>query len=64
LILAFDRVSLAGPEALPRFAALAGAIEAQAGARLPGMRRLEARRKAQRDGVVVAEALLAEIEAA
>jgi (2R)-3-sulfolactate dehydrogenase (NADP+) len=64
LILAFDPVSLAGPEALPRFAALAGAIEAQAGARLPGMRRLEARRKAQRDGVVVAEALLAEIEAA
>ncbi len=62
LIVAFDPAALAGPNALTRFAALASAIEAQAGARLPGMRRLDARRKAARDGVVLSDALLAEIE--
>ncbi len=63
LIVAVDPAALGGPEALARFAALTSAIEAQPGARLPGARRLEARRRAQRDGIVVADALLAEIEA-
>ena len=64
LIIAFDPATLGGPDALMRFAALALAIEGQPGARLPGGRRLEARRKAGRDGLVVADALLAEIERA
>ena len=62
LIVVIDPAALAGPNALTRFATLASSIEAQAGARLPGARRLEARRKAARDGVVLSDALLAEIE--
>jgi (2R)-3-sulfolactate dehydrogenase (NADP+) len=63
LIVAFDPAALAGPDALTRFAVLASAIEAQAGARLPGLRRIETRHKARRNGVAVSDALLAEIEA-
>jgi (2R)-3-sulfolactate dehydrogenase (NADP+) len=63
LILAFDPAALGGADATGRFAALAAAIEAQAGARLPGARRLEARRRAQTDGITLSDALFAEIEA-
>jgi (2R)-3-sulfolactate dehydrogenase (NADP+) len=63
LIIAFDPAAFAGPDALARVAALAAVIEAQPGARLPGARRLEARQKAQAEGIVVADALLAEIAA-
>jgi (2R)-3-sulfolactate dehydrogenase (NADP+) len=62
LILAFDPAAFAGPHVLARFAALAEAIEAQPGARLPGARRLAARAKARREGIVVSDALLKEIE--
>jgi len=61
LILAFDPAALGGGVA--HFAALAEAIEAQQGARLPGARRLDARRKARSEGVTVADGLLKEIEA-
>ena len=61
LLIAFDPVAFGG--SLDHFAALAASIEAQPGARLPGARRLAAREKAKREGVTVADALLAEIEA-
>jgi (2R)-3-sulfolactate dehydrogenase (NADP+) len=63
LILALDPVTLGGPSTLQRFAALAGSITAQDGARLPGARRLALRRKAATEGLIVADGLLAEIEA-
>jgi (2R)-3-sulfolactate dehydrogenase (NADP+) len=47
-----------------RMAAMAAAIEAQAGARLSGMRRLALREKAARDGVVIPELLQKQIAAA
>ena len=59
LILAFDPGAFGGGPA--RFAALARAIADQPGARLPGARRLALRRKAQAEGLSVADALLAEI---
>ena len=62
LIIALDPGSLGGEGAAGRFVALAEAIEEQAGARLPGARRLENRARAEREGLVVAEGLLAEIE--
>jgi (2R)-3-sulfolactate dehydrogenase (NADP+) len=62
LIIAFDPLALGGADAVTRFAALAAAIEDQPGARLPGSRRLEARRKARRHGLLLSDALLAEIE--
>jgi (2R)-3-sulfolactate dehydrogenase (NADP+) len=61
LLIAFDPAAFGG--APDHFAALAASIEAQPGARLPGVRRLAAREKAKRDGVTVTDALLAEIEA-
>lgn len=62
LIIVLDPATLGGEGAPARFAALAAAIEAQAGARLPGARRLENRARAAREGLAVAGALLAEIE--
>jgi (2R)-3-sulfolactate dehydrogenase (NADP+) len=62
LIIAFDPGAFAGG-APSRFAALAAMIETQAGARLPGIRRLAARSKAMADGLVVNDALIAEINA-
>jgi (2R)-3-sulfolactate dehydrogenase (NADP+) len=62
LILAFDPRIIGGPDALARFAVLAASIEGQEGARLPGARRFALRRKAERDGIVVGDALLADIE--
>jgi (2R)-3-sulfolactate dehydrogenase (NADP+) len=61
LLIAFDPAAFGGT--LEHFAALATSIEVQPGARLPGARRLAAREKANREGVTVSDALLAEIEA-
>ena len=64
LIIAFDPAALGGEHTLTRFAELAAMVEAEPGARLPGSRRLAARRKAASEGLTVSDALLAEIEAA
>jgi (2R)-3-sulfolactate dehydrogenase (NADP+) len=63
LILAFDPVAIGGEASLSRFGLLAGMIEEQAGARLPGERRRQNREAAERDGLSIDAALLAEIEA-
>jgi (2R)-3-sulfolactate dehydrogenase (NADP+) len=63
LILALDPASFGSGDALARFGALAAAVEAQAGARLPGRRRLALREKAAAEGLPVADALLRQIEA-
>jgi (2R)-3-sulfolactate dehydrogenase (NADP+) len=63
LIVAFDPAAFGG-HALPRFAALAQSIESQAGARLPGTRRLKAREKAKAEGLTISDALMKEIESA
>jgi (2R)-3-sulfolactate dehydrogenase (NADP+) len=63
LLIVFDPIAFGGEGTLDRFAALAAAIEAQPGARLPGTRRRELRAKAERDGLSVSEPLLAEIKA-
>jgi (2R)-3-sulfolactate dehydrogenase (NADP+) len=62
LILAFDPAAFGGSNALTRFASLAASIQEQAGARLPGSRRLAAREKARRDGLAVGDAFLREIK--
>jgi (2R)-3-sulfolactate dehydrogenase (NADP+) len=62
LLLALDPEAFGGANALARFGALAKAIEDQPGARLPGRRRLELRKKAMAEGLPVADALLREIE--
>ena len=61
LVIAIDPVAVGGPGAAERFAALATAIEEQEGARLPGARRLAARRRASERGVEVPDAVLAEL---
>ena len=48
---------------LARVGALAAAIEAQPGTRLPGARRRTLRAKAEAEGLTVADALLKEIRA-
>jgi (2R)-3-sulfolactate dehydrogenase (NADP+) len=63
LIIALDPGALGGG-AVARFGALADSIEAQPGARLPGMRRLKARDKAKAEGITISDTLMAEIEAA
>lgn len=64
LIVAFDPAAFGGgADASSRFAVLAAMIEGQAGARLPGIRRLAARRTAAAEGLAIGDALLAEIEA-
>ena len=60
LIIAFDPAAFGGSAA--HFARLIASIEVQPGTRLPGSRRLAARRKAARDGLVLSDTLLAEIE--
>ncbi len=62
LMVAFDPAAFGG-DAVTRFGALADAIEAQPGARLPGSRRLAARVKAKTEGLSLSDALLKEIEA-
>jgi (2R)-3-sulfolactate dehydrogenase (NADP+) len=63
LIIAFDPAAF-GDGAPARFGLLAASIEAEPGARLPGMRRLKAREKAKLEGLAVSEKLMEEIEAA
>jgi (2R)-3-sulfolactate dehydrogenase (NADP+) len=62
LVLVFDPGAFAGPEVVTRFGMLAAAIEQQPGARLPGVRRFALRRKAESEGLRVADEVLAEIE--
>jgi len=63
LILALDPVAIGGKGALAHCARLAAAIEAQPGARLPGARRLGLREKATREGIAIADPVIADIEA-
>ena len=62
LIVAFDPNAF-GSDAVTRFGVLAQSIETQQGARLPGVRRLKLREKAQAAGLTISDALLKEIEA-
>jgi (2R)-3-sulfolactate dehydrogenase (NADP+) len=61
LIIVVDPAGFGGTGGAGRFAALARSVEQQPGARLPGTRRLAARREAAADGIVLGETLLAEI---
>lgn len=61
LIVAFDPAAFDGSG--EHVARLIGSIEEQAGARLPGSRRLAARRKAASEGLQLSDALLRDIEA-
>src|ERR1700722_18620737 len=61
LIIAFDPAAFGG--STEHFATLIASIEAQLGTRLPGSRRLAARRKAADDGLELSDTLLAQIEA-
>ena len=63
LLVAFDPKAFGGEAAMEHFGKLAGAIEGQPGARLPGTRRVASRQKAATDGLHIADALLAEIAA-
>lgn len=62
LIVAFDAAAF-GSDAVTRFGVLAQSIEAQQGARLPGVRRLKLREKAKAEGLSISDALVNEIEA-
>ncbi|WP_127079563.1 Ldh family oxidoreductase [Rhodomicrobium lacus] len=62
LLIAIDPLVFSD-NALERFAVLARMIEAQEGARLPGARRYQIRAASRRDGLDVAEPLVAEIAA-
>jgi (2R)-3-sulfolactate dehydrogenase (NADP+) len=61
VILALDPMAFAGPSFLPRMGALAEAMLAEDGVRLPGDRRLAARAKAAEQGLAVPAALQADI---
>ena len=61
LIIAIDPASWGG--GLQRFVELARAIESEAGARLPGARRLASRRRAQAHGLLVSDMRVTEITA-
>jgi (2R)-3-sulfolactate dehydrogenase (NADP+) len=61
LIVVFDPLALGGRGALAHFARLADAVESQPGARLPGTRRLSARRKAAEVGLTTPDQLLQNI---
>lgn len=63
LMIALDPTAHGGAVALDRFAALAAAVEEQTGARLPGARRLDLRRKAREHGILLPEALAEAIDA-
>ena len=63
LLIAFDPSVFGGAGTLEHFGVLAGAIETQPGARLPGARRRALRAKAERDGITISDALMAEIKA-
>jgi (2R)-3-sulfolactate dehydrogenase (NADP+) len=61
LLLALDPAAFGG--GIERFEELAMAVEAQAGARLPGSRRLAARARAAAEGLTVSDAAIAAIRA-
>ncbi len=61
LIVAFDPAAFGG-EAPVRFGQLADSIEAQRGARLPGLRRLKARETAKAEGLTIADDLMKQID--
>jgi len=61
LIIALAPEVLGGPHAADHLAKLAAAVEAEPGARLPGVRRLQQRREAGERGLEVPETLLEEI---
>jgi (2R)-3-sulfolactate dehydrogenase (NADP+) len=63
LIIAFAPERLGGADAVHHLAALADAVAAEPGARLPGARRLAQRRAAAEHGLEVPQALMEEIEA-
>jgi len=64
VLIAIDPGGFAGAEIFAdRLAALAGAIEADAGARLPGSRRITLREKARRENIAVDARTLADVEA-
>ena len=64
LLIAIDPGGFVGTDAFAdRIAVLAQMIEGDAGARLPGSRRLALRERARREGVAVSAALLAEVRA-
>jgi len=63
LILALDPAGFGHGRFAERMAALAAAIESQPGARLSGMRRLAAREKAAKDGILFQALLLEQIAA-
>jgi (2R)-3-sulfolactate dehydrogenase (NADP+) len=60
-LLAIDPAKMSGGSFFERLEILVAALEEQAGARLPGSRRLAAREKAARDGIEVPLVLLKEI---
>jgi (2R)-3-sulfolactate dehydrogenase (NADP+) len=62
LLIALD-VRAFSPDALDRLAEMAGAVEADAPARLPGRRRQALRARLEREGIPVDPVLLARIEA-
>jgi len=64
LIVAFSPQAFGGASVSDRFSLLAGAIEQQPGARLPGARRLALREKAKAEGLTISDGLLRDIEAA
>jgi (2R)-3-sulfolactate dehydrogenase (NADP+) len=61
LIIAFDPAAFGG-DAPARFGQLAASIDAQPGARLPGMRRHRARDQAKAEGLTISDELVKEIE--
>ena len=62
-VLAVDPARIGGKSATDRFAALAARIAGDPGTRLPGRRRQALRAQAQKQGILVDAALVAEIEA-
>jgi (2R)-3-sulfolactate dehydrogenase (NADP+) len=62
LFILIDPQRLGGEDFLDRIDALASAILAQPGTRLPGDNRLNARRKAASQGIDLPDSLIAELE--
>jgi (2R)-3-sulfolactate dehydrogenase (NADP+) len=60
-LLAIDPAPLSGGTFAERLEVLIDAVEGQEGARLPGMRRLDARAAAARDGIEIPTVMLTEI---
>ncbi|MCD2473054.1 Ldh family oxidoreductase [Jiella sp. MQZ9-1] len=62
-LLVMDPAAIGGANTLKRLTALADAIAADPGTRIPGRRGLQARRKAEAEGIVIDDDVLAAIEA-